>query len=82
MKRQDLNKNKLPNTPGVYLFKNGKQILYIGKATSLRDRVWSYFSSDLIKSRGMFLVDMIQKSKKVDFIKLIACSKHLFWKLN
>lgn len=69
MKRQDLNQNKLPNTPGVYLFKNGKQILYIGKATSLRDRVWSYFSSDLIKSRGMFLVDMIQKSKKVDFIK-------------
>jgi len=37
--------NKLPKTPGVYEFrdKQGK-ILYIGKATILRDRVKSYFA--------------------------------------
>jgi excinuclease ABC subunit C len=36
--------NKLPKSPGVYEFrdKQGK-ILYIGKATSLKDRVGSYF---------------------------------------
>jgi excinuclease ABC subunit C len=34
----------LPNKPGVYLFKNGKgEILYIGKAAVLADRVRSYF---------------------------------------
>lgn len=34
----------LPNSPGVYIFytKSG-EILYVGKATSLRDRVGSYF---------------------------------------
>jgi excinuclease ABC subunit C len=38
----------LPQSPGVYKFldKDG-QILYIGKATNLRSRVKSYFSSDL-----------------------------------
>src|SRR5947208_5350754 len=34
----------LPESPGVYLFKDaGGTILYVGKATSLRDRVRSYF---------------------------------------
>jgi len=39
-------KNNLPDKPGVYFFKKGKIILYIGKATSLNDRVKSYFSKD------------------------------------
>lgn len=34
----------LPNNPGVYLFKNGQgEILYIGKAAVLAERVRSYF---------------------------------------
>ncbi|MEK7084227.1 MAG: GIY-YIG nuclease family protein, partial [Patescibacteria group bacterium] len=34
----------LPDTPGVYFFYNKKKkIIYVGKATSLRDRVRSYF---------------------------------------
>lgn len=80
MKSQDLKKltqhqskhsarQELPDAPGVYIFKYGREILYIGKATSLRDRVQSYFSSDLVKSRGMLLVDMITKANKVDFVK-------------
>lgn len=37
---------KLPDAPGVYFFKNAKgDIIYIGKAKSLRERVRSYFSS-------------------------------------
>jgi len=35
----------LPNTPGVYLFKNAKgEIIYVGKAVNLRNRVRNYFS--------------------------------------
>jgi excinuclease ABC subunit C len=35
----------LPTSPGVYIFKNKVGIiLYVGKATSLRDRVGSYFN--------------------------------------
>jgi excinuclease ABC subunit C len=34
----------LPNSPGVYLFySKDKTLLYVGKATSLKDRVGSYF---------------------------------------
>lgn len=52
----------MPDTPGVYFFQNGKDILYIGKATSLRDRVKSYFSKDLIETRGPLIVDMVFKA--------------------
>jgi excinuclease ABC subunit C len=41
---------KLPTQPGVYLFRDGRaQVLYVGKAKSLRARVRSYFqaSTDL-----------------------------------
>jgi excinuclease ABC subunit C len=34
----------LPTSPGVYIFRNNAgKILYVGKATSLKDRVGSYF---------------------------------------
>ncbi|OGH94313.1 MAG: hypothetical protein A2538_00695 [Candidatus Magasanikbacteria bacterium RIFOXYD2_FULL_41_14] len=37
---------KLPDAPGVYLFFNiEKELIYVGKATSLRSRVRSYFNS-------------------------------------
>ena len=62
MKREDLKKYELPDVPGVYLFMSGrgraKRVLYVGKATSLRDRVRSYFDDDLIATRGPRLVDM------------------------
>ena len=58
----------LPDAPGVYFFKAAKgKILYIGKATSLRSRVRSYFSPDLIHTRGPLIVAMLGDSKKVDF---------------
>ncbi len=38
----------LPKEPGVYLFKDSKgEIIYVGKAKSLRSRVGSYFSSSI-----------------------------------
>ncbi len=62
---QEYKKLKLPDNPGVYFFMKGKVILYIGKATSLRSRVQSYFSTDLINMRGMFLVDMVTHADNI-----------------
>ncbi|MDP3962836.1 MAG: GIY-YIG nuclease family protein, partial [bacterium] len=63
-------KNNLPDGPGVYLFKNSSgKILYIGRATSLRDRVRSYFGNDLIQTRGPLLVDMMTQSDTVDHME-------------
>lgn len=70
MNIQDFKHLKLPEAPGVYFFKDIKEeILYIGRATSLHDRVYSYFSNDLIATRGPLLVDMVTKASTVDFIQ-------------
>jgi excinuclease ABC subunit C len=65
MKSQDLKKLNIPDVPGVYFFYSGKNLLYIGKATSLRDRVKSYFSKDLIETRGPLIVDMVFKADNI-----------------
>jgi excinuclease ABC subunit C len=59
---------QIPDAPGVYFFlgKN-KEVLYIGKATSLRSRVRSYFSPDLMYTRGPVLVKMLEKAKTIDW---------------
>ncbi len=67
MKKEYLKKANLPDTSGVYIFKKGKTILYIGKATSLRDRVRSYFSSDLIATRGPLILDMTVQADTLDW---------------
>ena len=37
-------KNELPNTSGVYIMKNvSSEVIYVGKAKSLKRRVKSYF---------------------------------------
>lgn len=69
MHKADLNKFNLPDSPGVYFFKKGKDILYIGKATSLKDRVRSYFSNDVISTRGSLIVDMVTQADNIDFNK-------------
>jgi excinuclease ABC subunit C len=60
-------KIKLSNKPGVYFFKKGKSILYIGKATSLKDRTKSYFTKDLMQTRGPLLVDMVFRASKLEW---------------
>lgn len=69
MNSQDLRRFKLPDSPGVYFFKRGRQMLYIGRASSLRDRVRSYFSADLIETRGPRIADMVTKAGRVSFRK-------------
>jgi len=76
MNLQDFKKIDLPEEPGVYFFKKKAglsgtskkpEILYIGKATSLRDRVRSYLSDDLIKTRGRLLVDMVTLADTIEY---------------
>jgi excinuclease UvrABC nuclease subunit len=71
MQKSELPQFELPDVPGVYIFTvgkgRGKKILYIGKATSLRDRVRSYFDDDLIATRGPRIVDMVTNADRVEY---------------
>jgi excinuclease ABC subunit C len=57
-----------PDTPGVYFWRaaNG-DILYVGKATSLRDRVRSYFASDIHVTRGDRIRQMVDEAATITF---------------
>lgn len=70
MNYAEVKKLKLPDTPGVYFFLGPKKtILYIGKATSLKDRVRSYFSPDLADMRGPLIEAMVDQAVAIDFIQ-------------
>ncbi|MBI5126629.1 MAG: GIY-YIG nuclease family protein [Candidatus Taylorbacteria bacterium] len=68
MKLENFEQLHIPDNPGVYLFygsTSDTQPLYIGRATSLRDRVRSYFGDDLIHTRGPLLVDLVTKAETI-----------------
>lgn len=68
MKSQDLDKLNLPDSPGVYYFLNNKkEVLYVGKATSLKDRVKSYFSKDILLTRGPKIEKMLVEASWVQY---------------
>ncbi len=55
----------LPRTPGVYLFRGANDtVLYVGKATNLRQRVRSYFGSDDRRKIGTLL----REAQRVSYI--------------
>lgn len=61
-------KLKLPDAPGVYFFLGPrKKILYIGKATSLRNRVRSYFDDNINGKRTELIGKMVLEASSVDF---------------
>jgi len=68
---KNLKKIKIPDSPGVYFFRKGTQIIYIGKATSLRDRVKSYFpstalgTSSLSQARGPIILEMLLQTDNI-----------------
>ncbi|MFO7807521.1 MAG: GIY-YIG nuclease family protein [Candidatus Moraniibacteriota bacterium] len=70
MRLDDLKNKKLPDSPGIYFFLDSrKNILYIGRATSLRNRVRSYFVSDIHEKRGAAIKEMVEKSEDLEFEK-------------
>lgn len=67
MKKSDLDTTRLPDAPGVYYFMGQrKKILYIGKATSLRNRVRSYFATDLKDKRSELIEKMVAEAKSIE----------------
>jgi excinuclease ABC subunit C len=57
--------SRLPHKPGIYFFKNGrKEIIYIGKARSLQDRVRSYF----LENADQKVKNILAETAEVDFI--------------
>jgi excinuclease ABC subunit C len=57
---------QFPDSPGVYMMKTSKgQILYVGKATSLKKRVATYFTSKLLGKTKM----LIERTEEVDYIE-------------
>jgi excinuclease ABC subunit C len=65
MNSQQFKKIRLPSSSGVYFFYKGRDILYIGKATSLRDRVKSYLGKELINTRGPAILDMVTQATSI-----------------
>jgi len=58
---------KLPETSGVYFFKNKKnQVLYIGKASSLRNRITAYFTN--IDHLSPKINKMVQEINDIEYI--------------
>jgi len=59
---------KMPDAPGVYFFLGPKkEVLYIGKATSLRDRTRSYFAPDIAQVRSRLIANMVLRAKTIDW---------------
>lgn len=68
MNKSHLLRHTLPAGPGVYFFLNAqKKILYIGKATSLHNRVRSYFAPDLIDKRSKLIENMVAAAVSIDY---------------
>src|SRR3989338_1978474 len=82
MDSQDLKRFTLPDAPGIYFFKNGPKILYIGKATSLKDRVKSYFARDILMTRSPLIVKMLAEAKKIEFIETDSVLEALILEAN
>ncbi len=70
----------LPRKPGVYRFVDGQgRVLYVGKATDLRARVRSYFSSDqrrkvvqLLRETADITIDITESTLEAEILELRA----------
>lgn len=82
MKRENLEKkiSQLPSCPGVYFFKNKKmQIIYVGKASNLKNRVRQYFQNSRPKDPKTQVlineisdVEIIEVASEIDALFLEA----------
>ena len=83
MTKEQLSKKKLPDTPGVYFFLGTrKQILYIGKATSLHNRVKSYFTDDLKEKRSELIEKMVREAKTLEYTETDSVLEALILETN
>jgi excinuclease ABC subunit C len=70
----------LPPTPGVYLFKDAEgNIIYVGKAASLRHRVSSYFGAGPLTPK---IQRMVSKIKELEYFVTASEQEALILELN
>lgn len=68
MRKEDLLEKKIPPASGVYFFLGRrKEVLYIGKATSLRTRVRSYFDGSISEKRSPLIEQMVQEARSLEW---------------
>lgn len=83
MQKADLQIKKLPDAPGVYFFMGArKEILYIGKATSLRNRVRSYFAGDIKEKRSELIEQMVEQALRVEVTETDSVLEALILETN
>ncbi len=71
----------LPTDPGVYLLKDKKaEVLYIGKAKSLRPRVRSYFRDE--RGRGIRIQELVRRAAAVETIVVGSEAEALILEAN
>jgi len=69
---------KIPNKPWIYLFKDKKDnVLYIGKAKNLKNRVSQYFNPNSVWKQ-----DMLNKAIDIDFLQVKTESEALYLEDN
>lgn len=83
MQKSDVKFSKLPDAPGVYFFLGAKKkILYIGKATSLKNRVRSYFAKDIVEKRSRLIEKMVAEAKSCEFTETDSVIEALILETN
>ncbi len=79
----DRAKKRIPDSPGVYFFLGERrEILYIGKATSLKQRVKSYFESDIAEKRSTLIEKMVKEARIVEWIVTDSVLEALLLEVN
>lgn len=69
----------IPETPGIYQFKDKDgEIIYIGKAKNLKNRVASYFSNNLLPKTAQ----MVSTATDITFIKVMSEFEALLLEAN
>ena len=73
MQKKEMNFNieeelkKLPGKPGVYLMHDARdEIIYVGKAVSLKNRVRQYFQSS--RNKGLKIEQMVPQIARFEYI--------------
>ena len=60
------NTDDIPEVSGVYLMKNNKNVIYVGKAKNLKKRVSSYFKKDHYFDKKTY--ELVKNIEDVDYI--------------
>lgn len=76
-------KKKLPDEPGVYFFIGKKrEVLYIGRATSLAHRVRSYFDKNIKEKRSPLIERMVHEAVSVDWLTTDSVLEAILLEVN